>query len=145
MKGSCQCGNVQYEAKAPPVLSVACHCLDCQKLSGTAYSVTLVFKAESFEVSGETNTYEAVADSGTPKIGHFCPACGNRIYHVDPTMPGSIRLKPGTLDNAPIPEPQCHLWVSRKQPWVEIPDDMPTFEENAVNLGQVLRDRKNKR
>ena len=139
MKGSCQCGQVHYEADAPPVLSLACHCLDCQKLSGTAFSVTLVFKEENFHIDGDLARYEAKADSGSTKIGYFCPTCGNRIYHTDPAMPGSIRLKPGTLDNAPLTEPQTHVWTSRKQPWVEIPDDVPSFSHNAENLGQALK------
>ena len=40
------------------------------------------------------------------------------------------RLKAGTLDDATIPQPQAHVWVSRKQPWVQIPQDMPCFDEN---------------
>jgi hypothetical protein len=138
MHGSCQCGGVRYEVTGPPMVSLVCHCRDCQKLSASAYSPTLVFPSEAFRVEGRLERWESRADSGTRKHAYFCPRCGNRIYHQDPDQPSTVRLKAGTLDG-PIPAPQAHVWVSRKQPWVTLPDGVPTFEGNAVDLAAVLR------
>lgn len=139
MRGSCQCGQVTYEVTGPPLASIVCHCKDCQKLSASAWSTTLPFKADALEVRGRLKRWDRIADSGTPNAAYFCPECGNRIYHENPDDPRLRRLKAGTLDGDPIPAPQIHVWVSRKQPWVEIPDGVPAFAENApADLASVL-------
>jgi len=126
------------------VLTLVCHCRDCQKLSASAFSPTVVYRRAEISFEGELATYEGRADSGKRKVACFCPHCGNRIYHVDPEAPETIRLKGGTLDGGPIPEPQVHVWTARKQPWVEIPANLPQFPGNAENLGAVLRARRAK-
>lgn len=131
LRGSCQCGAVTYQATAAPLFSLACHCRECQKLSASAYSTTLSFRAGDLVVRGELASFERTADSGRRVMSYFCPGCGNRIYHADPDAPGLMRLKSGTLDSAPIPAPRAHVWVSRKQPWVTIADGVPTFAEGA--------------
>jgi hypothetical protein len=138
MRGSCQCGQVSYETTEPALISLICHCKDCQKLSASAYSTTLTYRAEALVVTGELKRWVRIAESGTLNAAYFCPECGNRIFHENPNDPALRRLKPGTLDSDPIPTPQIHVWVSRKQPWVEIPPDMPTFGKNASNLLAVL-------
>lgn len=138
MRGSCQCGGVTYEVTEPPLVSLVCHCRDCQKLSASAYSTTLTFRAEALRVHGELSRWQRIAESGTPNAAWFCPTCGNRIFHENPEDPSLRRLKPGTLDSHPIPVPEIHVWVSRKQPWVEIPEGVPTFEKNASNLEAVI-------
>ena len=131
LRGACQCGNVTYSVREAPLFCLACHCKDCQKLSAAAFSPTLVFRAEAFSTTGTLKMWESRADSGRRKHAFFCPECGNRIYHLDPDAPALVRLKPGTLDTAEIPPPQAHVWVSRKQPWMVIPEGTPAFTENA--------------
>jgi hypothetical protein len=130
MRGSCQCGNVKYTASEPPLGSFACHCLECQKLSASAFSTGLVFRAVALIVEGDLNQWVRSSGPGKTNTAYFCPTCGNRIYHVTSDRPDLKRLKSGTLDDAFIPPPIAHLWVSRRQPWVQIPDDVAQFEEN---------------
>lgn len=132
LTGSCQCGAVTYEVTEEPLAALACHCKDCQKLSASAYSTTVQVRADALKITGELKVFERIADSGRRNFAYFCPDCGNRIYHQDPEAPGMKRLKAGTLNNAPIPEPKVHVWVSRKQPWVVIPDGIPAFEEGIT-------------
>ena len=128
--GSCQCGNVSYTACEAPLGSFACHCLDCQKLSASAYSTGLVFRDRALTVEGELKRWVRTTAGQQTNTAFFCPRCGNRIYHVTSDRPDLKRLKAGTLDDAFIPPPIAHLWVSRKQPWVQIPDDVAQFERN---------------
>ncbi len=128
--GSCQCGNVTYRATEAPVTCIVCHCTDCQKFSASAYGTTMVFRADALRIEGELKTWERIADSGNRNIAHFCPHCGNRIYHADSETPTLIRLKAGTIDSGKIPVPRMHVWVSRKQPWVTIPEGVPAHEKN---------------
>ena len=92
----------------------------------------MVFRADAIHITGDTKPWERITASGKRNIAHFCPQCGNRIYHVDPDYNALIRIKGGTLDRPFIPPPQAHVWVSRKQPWVDIPDRLPQFEENMT-------------
>lgn len=143
-RGSCQCGNVTYSSTESPLFCVVCHCKDCQKLSAAAFSPTVVIRAKTFSVSGELSRFESKADSGTTKHAYFCPRCGNRIYHSDPGAPEFVRLKAGTLDGMTIPAPVAHVWVSRKQPWVDIPADVAQFEGNVEDMAEVLRNAKSR-
>ena len=132
LTGSCQCGNVRYQANEPPVASLACHCVECQKLTSSVVSTVLVFAATSIQFSGELKTWERTSESGRRNVAYFCPVCGNRIYHFDPDMPDVVRLKSGTIDSGPVPKPQVNQWVSRKADWVPLAEGIPVVEEGMT-------------
>lgn len=129
VKGSCQCGNIQYELLEPPLLIAACHCKECQKLSTSAFSITAVVKADSVIFSGEMKSWSRVAESGNVNEARFCPTCGNRIYHFNPNEPDKLKLKPSNLDDTSFIHPGVHVWVSEKQDWYEIPAGVTVFEK----------------
>ena len=129
IRGSCQCGNITYAAHEAPMASLACHCVECQKLTSSVFSTVLVFKSESITFHGELKTWERRSESGRRNVAYFCPVCGNRIYHFDPDMPGITRLKSGTIDSSPVPAPQVNQWLSRKPDWVAISDQVPQCDE----------------
>jgi hypothetical protein len=129
IRGSCQCGNIKYVATALPRASLACHCIECQKLTSSAYSTVLVFEADAISFEGDLACWERVSDSGRRNQAYFCPTCGNRIYHFDPEMPSVVRLKSGTIDSSPIPAPQANQWISRKPDWVILDEDVPTYPD----------------
>ena len=117
--GSCQCGKVTYQVTEPPLITVACHCLDCQKASGAAFSISMVLRESGFEVTaGEVVKWDRPTEQGGVAQCWFCPNCGNRIYHDSPALPGIIRLKPGTLDDTSAINPAAHVWTCREQPWL---------------------------
>jgi hypothetical protein len=127
--GTCQCGQVHYKLKQPPIVTVVCHCTDCQKLSAGPFSITMLVKREDFElVRGELKAFDRPADSGNIARCYFCPVCSNRIYHENPDKAEVIRLKPGTLDDTSIIKPEMHVWIRNAQPWVELPTDIPCHE-----------------
>jgi hypothetical protein len=127
--GTCQCGAVRYKVTQEPIVTVACHCQDCQKLSASAFSISMLLPPDSFHLlQGELSVFERPAELGGTATCYFCPGCGNRIYHDNPERPGLFRLKPGGLDDTSQIVPQAHVWTSRAQPWFEFPADVPTFE-----------------
>ena len=127
--GSCQCGNITYQLLEPPLLVAACHCKECQKLSTSAFSITAVVKTEAVKFSGELKQWERLADSGNKNYAKFCPTCGNRIYHFDPDISETIKLKPANLSDTTILKPSMHIWISEKQEWFQIPDDVKQFDK----------------
>ncbi len=126
--GSCQCGGVTYQLLEAPLIVLACHCKECQKLSASAFSMTALVKRDTVKFSGELKQWERIADSGNKNCAKFCPGCGNRIYHFDPDKPDVIKLKPGTLTDTRWLTPSMHVWVSEKQHWYEIPDGVRQFD-----------------
>jgi hypothetical protein len=129
MTGVCQCGEVQYVVRKAPIITVACHCRDCQKLSASAFSLTMLITDDALEVThGHLKVFERPADHGGSALCYFCPTCGNRVYHRNPQLPGYLRLKPGGLDDTSLISPQAHVWTSRAQRWFVFPDDVPVYE-----------------
>ncbi len=126
--GACQCGGVTYQLLEAPLIVLACHCKQCQKLSASAFSMTALVKTDAVKFSGELKQWERIADSGNKNCAKFCPGCGNRIYHFDPDKPDVIKLKPGTLADTGWLTPSVHVWVSEKQHWYEIPDGVRQFD-----------------
>ena len=105
----------------------ACHCLDCQKQSGSAFGMSLIIKPDSFQLrAGELSTFEVTASSGRRKTGAFCPHCGVRIYNATKAL---MAVKAGTLDDTSQLQPDAHYWIKRKQAWLALPDDVACFEE----------------
>lgn len=130
-EGGCQCGALRYEFSGQPIVVVACHCLDCQRQSGSAFGLSMVVRRDAFRWhSGNPATFLTKADSGIPKKCVFCPACGTRIYNALDSMPDTFNLKPGTLDDTSWFEVSFHVWTKRKQPWLVIPDGCRTFDAN---------------
>jgi hypothetical protein len=125
--GRCLCEAVRYRLDALPLFTHACHCLDCQKQTGTAFAMTTIVLREDLVIThGETSPTRLSARS----TAHGCGVCDTRIYVESTRFPGTVRLRPGTLDDASIATPQAHTWVKRKQPWLLLPADVPRFDEN---------------
>ncbi|NKB39242.1 MAG: hypothetical protein GKR93_19095 [Gammaproteobacteria bacterium] len=112
-----------------PKLTVVCHCTDCQKTSAGALSLTMFVERENFELlRGELAHFDRTAASGNRARCYFCPNCSNRIYHENPDNNAVLRVKPGTLDNTGIIQPEMHVWTSSAQSWVSLPEDIPCHE-----------------
>jgi hypothetical protein len=79
--GRCHCGHIAFEADIDPDEVELCNCTDCQTLHGSAFSIVVPVRADSFRLlSGEPTYYVKTADSGNQRRQAFCPRCGTRIY-----------------------------------------------------------------
>lgn len=128
-KGACHCGSVQYSCSTPPEFTFFCHCNDCQRTTGSPFSVELMISSNSFEVQGEMKTYTVAGDSGKDVHRRFCPQCGSGIFLECDADPGYVFLKAGTLDDASWVKPEMHIYTAAKQPWVELGDTLPRCEK----------------
>ncbi|TVY84966.1 hypothetical protein LSUE1_G000843 [Lachnellula suecica] len=104
-KGSCMCGAVAYEFTGEPAVTALCHCTDCQKWSGGAYTSNVVVPRASFKVTqgntplvGAIKSYDAVGDSGKINKHFFCSICGSSLYTELEIMADMTCIKAGTLD-----------------------------------------------
>ena len=118
-QGGCQCGFTRYRVTSPPIEIAACHCSECQRQSGSAFGMSFIVPAATFELTaGELQSFLVTCDSGRIKTCSFCPRCGCRICHQ---TGNEISIKAGTFDNAVDLQPTAHYWTGSKQTWVIIP------------------------
>lgn len=125
--GSCLCGRVKYEIANTPVITGVCHCKNCQRQAGSAFStIAGVPFAEFTLTEGKPKLYvDGDTKSGNKVERWFCGDCGSPIYSVIDSQPDSIFLKTGTMDETSAFTPQFHAWCDTKQHWVELSDDVP--------------------
>ena len=139
-KGGCQCGAVRFEINAEPLTAYVCHCITCQKQSGSAFGMAIVVPTDAIAVlEGGTSTFIKTADSGRESDCVFCPKCGNRLFHHIKAGAAMSMVKTGLLDDASDIIPVAHLWTSRALNWVTIPDDVLIFEgQPEVGMGSLI-------
>ncbi|KAK4624604.1 hypothetical protein CLAFUW4_05787 [Fulvia fulva] len=97
--GSCMCGAVGYKYEGEPAVTALCHCIDCQKWTGAAYTSNVVVPRTSFKVTkGQPKDYDAVGASGKINKHWFCSNCGSSLYTELEVMPDMTCVKSGGLD-----------------------------------------------
>lgn len=133
MKGGCLCGQVRYATDAAPLMTGVCHCRDCQKQTGTSFSVIVVLPEDSFSVSGELAEFVTIGESGGKVCRRFCARCGSPICSVVESMPGVVCLKAGTLDDPSTLAPQAEFWCETAQPWLETRASLPRIPRGRAD------------
>jgi hypothetical protein len=117
--GGCLCGAVRYRVRGDPVHVGRCHCADCRKESGSAFTVYADWPRADFDIQGELATYDGRS---------FCPRCGARLGCFDQDI---IEIRIGSLDDAPFElRPEAEIWVKRREPWLHRVDGASQHEEN---------------
>jgi hypothetical protein len=130
--GGCRCGAVRYTLALESLpTTYACHCLDCQTWSGSAFSQQTFLPEESLAVTGPLTVYEFTTPSGRHSKQRMCGICHTRIYNSNSARPGVVVVRAGTLDQSDQLDAVAHIWVKRKQRWLELPQDVPTWPEGA--------------
>ena len=130
LEGSCNCGDIRYQVTAPFLAQIACHCMQCQKHTQSAFSLVGALRASDFTITaGTLAKWTKTADSGNRIDCYFCAHCGNRIYHHNPQQPQLIRLKLGTLEDNRVINPTMHIWTECKQPWYQLPEGVPGYPQ----------------
>jgi len=142
--GGCLCGALRYAITRMPVAVYTCHCTNCQRLLGSAFSMSFIVADEAFQLSGgEPRPIQRMTDSGRTAIRWICPECATIICSGSkPGLPSPIafrRVGAGTLDDTSWLRPTAHFWTRSAQPWVVLPPDGQRFEtQPADTMGFLL-------
>ena len=127
--GGCFCGAIRYEIEGAPFRIANCHCDDCRKATGAAYSTNVFFKEEQITVlRGSTKKFDHVADSGNGMTKEFCGNCGSQIFGTGAMRPGVIHVKVGTIDDASFVAPDVNLYTSHALGCTLIDENVDNFE-----------------
>lgn len=127
LKGSCLCGNIQYQYDGSIDEISICHCEQCRKAQGSAFvAVSPIQSSAFFILRGQEYLKEYRSSLG--KVRAFCRECGSAIYSARDDQPDVKRLRLGTLETPVEVKNKYHIFVGSKASWFDIKDDLPQFQ-----------------
>jgi hypothetical protein len=118
---TCSCGQLKATVSGEPVRIAMCHCLACQRRTGSVYSVQARFKAEDVKISGASHVYERVAESGNRLTFHFCPSCAATVHYSNTGAPGTTGIPVGAFADPDFPAPNFSVYEMSRHGWVPLP------------------------
>jgi len=117
--GGCACGAIRYSVRGEPTHVGRCHCKDCRKESGSAFTVYGQWPRDALVLDGELATYDGRS---------FCLRRGSRLLCLDDD---GVEIRLGSLDEAPFElEPEAEIWIKRREPWLHAVAGASQHEEN---------------
>ena len=126
--GGCSCGAVQYRVRVEPLFVNCCHCLNCQRQTGSAFVINALVEAHQVEVlQGAPVAVDVPRDDGTTQRIHRCPACQIAVFS-EYVGQASLFVRVGTLDEPAALEPGAHIYTRSKVPWLTLPAEVPAFD-----------------
>ena len=125
-EAACHCGQLRLEAEGDPFSVSICHCLACQRRTGSAFGMQAGFKAGQVQVTGRYNDYSRISDESDRKehVFHFCPECGSQVFYTEPDEEDLIVVSVGSFADPSFPPPTESSYDSRRHPWVQLPDSI---------------------
>ena len=128
LEGGCSCGAVRYRLTSDPLFVHCCHCLNCQRQTGSAFAINVLIEADRVELTaGEPRLVEVLRDDGSTQAVFRCPVCQVALYsHYSYPVVAFVRA--GTLDEPASVAPDVHIFTRSKQPWVALPEGVPAYD-----------------
>ena len=128
-EGGCACGAVRYRLTSEPLFVHCCHCVNCQRQTGSAFVINVLIETDRVEVvAGDLQPVDAPRDDGSRQTILRCPVCQVAVYsHYG--HPGVAFVRAGTLDAPSSVAPDVHIYTRSKLPWVAIPEHVPSFDD----------------
>jgi hypothetical protein len=135
---ACHCGQLELEVTGEPFAVSICHCLACQRRTGSAFGMQAGFNADQVEIAGRFHDHTRISDEADRKahVFHFCPDCGSQVFYTEPDEPGLIVVSVGAFADPSFPPPTRSGYESRRHPWVGLPD---SIEREAPELWDPVR------
>jgi hypothetical protein len=120
---ACSCGQLNVTTEGDPVRISICHCLACQKRTGSAFGVQARFPHDNVQIEGRSTAYVRTADSGHHVTFHFCPECGSTVYYQLHQLPDFIAVPVGAFADPNFPTPKISIYEARRHAWAGVPED----------------------
>lgn len=139
LSGGCQCGAVRYHIKTAPLMIYNCHCTTCQKVSASAFNVSVSVFAGGLEtVKGEPHQTVWQSAAGNQRYGKFCRDCGTRLSHGGLPEGPVYSLRGGSLDDTSWLIPVADIWTQSALPWVDRPADRLQFSQQPKDYSDII-------
>ncbi|WP_018698899.1 GFA family protein [Amorphus coralli] len=130
--GTCRCGRTRFEMSAPPLMTAACHCRGCQKMSASAFSLTAMVPADAFKVLEGDPVPAGVQGNG---LAHFCCShCKSWMFTRIDGVEAFVNVRPALFDDPAWCTPFMETMTSERLPWAQTPashsyEGFPSMEE----------------
>lgn len=119
-RATCACRQLAIECVGEPVRVSVCHCLECQKRSGSSFAAQARFPADRVTISGQSRQWTRVGDEGGKGTFDFCPDCGSTVFYRVSADPDLVAVAIGAFAEPGFPAPNYSVYEERKHGWVEI-------------------------
>ena len=127
-EGGCACRAVRYRLASEPLIVHCCHCLNCQRQTGSAFVINLLIEADRVELlAGEPQPVDVPRDDGSAQQVYRCPECQVAVFSLY-TRPEIRFVRAGTLDDPASVAPDVHIFTRSKLPWITLPEGVPAFD-----------------
>jgi hypothetical protein len=120
-EASCSCGQLRLTVEGDPLRVSICHCLACQRRTGSAFGYQARFPLDRVRVDGRSTAFVRRSDDGEPRTYQFCPVCGATVYYKLRSQPDLVAIPVGAFADPTFPSPLISVWEARKHPWVTLP------------------------
>jgi hypothetical protein len=111
-----------------PVRVSVCHCLACQRRTGSVFGTQARFPRTDATIEGPSSVWVRVADSGHRIAFHFCPNCGATVYYLPEAESDLIAIPLGAFGDPGFPQPRVSVYEVSRHPWVELPDSIERYD-----------------
>jgi hypothetical protein len=123
--GQCHCGAISFTAVVDPKRVIACHCTDCQAISGAPFRAVLPVPAEDVSLVGNPKQYVKVAASGNRRVQAFCAECGTQLYASEPDIPKTLNIRLGCVNERAQLPPTVQIWGNSEVQWLHSLSSIP--------------------
>lgn len=120
----CSRGRLSAEVRGEPLRISFCHCLACQRRTGSVFAAQARFARSDVIINGTSSEYLRVGDEGPGAHFHFCPTCGTTVYCIAVGKPDEIAIPVGAFADPDFQAPQVSVCEERKHAWVSVPEDI---------------------
>lgn len=121
-EAQCSCGQLRAVVRGEPFRVSICHCLACQRRTGSAFGTQARFEARDVEITGEATEWSRTGDEGSVITQRFCPRCGATVWYDLDTDPGIVAIPVGAFADPDFPAPRVSVYEERRHRWVRLPD-----------------------
>ena len=115
---ACVCGQLTASCSGDPISVSLCHCLQCQRRTGSTYGIAAFFQRENVTVAGERMAYIRASDSGYPVTFYFCPHCGSTVCWKSDRKPEMVAVAVGAFADPAFPAPSQAVYSEHRHIWV---------------------------
>ena len=125
---ACDCAQLRLEVAGDPMRVVVCHCLACQRRTGSAFALEGRFRSDQVDVIGRFSDYKRASDGGGEVTHHYCPECGVSVFNTTAADP-DVWVPIGAFADPSFPPPTASIFESRRHPWVVMPNTIETHSD----------------
>ena len=118
---SCSCGQLQVRVTSDPIRVSVCHCLACQRRTGSVFGVQARFSSNAVTVSGAAKEYVRIGDEGSRITFRFCPECGSTVLYTIDRLQDAVAIPVGAFADPTFPDPTFSIYEERMHGWVSMP------------------------